>query len=432
MDEKRRVPKRKGKSSYKKLNIKDKRKQHNAETDSQEIKPSVMKKVNDFKASGLTLLKGKKDEKKFKVNLRWVVSVVVAIVVIFSIVIVCNSPTGVVEYISSKIALSKSGGSFPIEDNFSSGRKIYYSNGSLLVVTESDLKCFNKTGNLIYSRSHGFSDPVVKTSKIRTLIYGLNDSHYRIETPEEEVISKKTENNMAVISGDIANNGEYVLATEANEDIALVTAFSKDGAETFKYHSVNNYVTNVSISDNGSRLCVVSLSTKNAEFVSKIMIFNTDETKPFYTKELKGEVVYEASYSDSKNLCVLTNKQYMNIDDEVTSTFKYNPEFLNKFEISDKYIILYNTADSNSTKGNIYVLSKSGEQEAKFSIENNVSDVSVYNGSIFTLGEKVIEYDFEGKRIKNSKISNGALKISALSGGVAVLYPSKVDFIKEG
>ena len=65
MDEKRRVPKRKGKSSYKKLNIKDKRKQHNAATDSQEIKPSVMKKVNDFKASGLTLLKGKKDEKKF-------------------------------------------------------------------------------------------------------------------------------------------------------------------------------------------------------------------------------------------------------------------------------------------------------------------------------------------------------------------------------
>lgn len=431
MDEKRRAPKRKGKSSYKKLNIKEKRKQPDTVINSQEIKPSVMKRVNDFKASGLTLLKGKKDEKKLKINLKWIISVVVAIVIILSIVIVCNSPTGVVEFISSKIALSKSGGSFPVEDDFSSGRKIYYSNGSLLVITETDLKCYNKTGNAIYTRPHGFSEPVIKTSKIRTLIYGLNDSHYRVETPEEEIISKKTENNMAIVSGDIADNGDYILATEASEDIALVTAFSKDGAETFKYHSVNNYITNVSISEDGNRICIVSLSTKKAEFISKIMVFNIDETKPFYTKELNGEVVYCVEFADKKNLSVLTDKQYMNIDDEVTNSFKYNPEFLNKFEISDKYIVLYNTADSNSSKGNIYVLSKAGDRKAKFTVDGNISDVSVYKNSIFTLGEKVNEYDFDGKKTKSSKINNGAINISAMPGGLAVLYSSGIDYIKE-
>ncbi|MGN0173452.1 MAG: DUF5711 family protein [Acutalibacteraceae bacterium] len=433
MDEKRRTPKRRGKQSYKKLNIKDK-KQRTAKSaySSGEVKTTVNQKINDFKASGLTLLKGKKSDNKFKLNFKFIISIVLALVIIIGVLVVVNSPTGIVEYIGSKISLMKSGESFPIEYDFSTGRNIYYSNGSLLVVTESDIKCYNKTGNLIYSRPHGFSDPVVKSSEIRTLVYGLNDSHYRIETPEEELVSKKTENNMPIISADIADCGTYVLATEANEDIALVTVYDKDNAEIYKYHSANNYVTNVTVSENGERIAVVSLTTKNAEFISKVTVFDINDTEPIFQKEFKDEVFYEIEYFDSKNICAITNKRYLNINTEVTNTLKYNPEFLNKFEISDDYIVLYNTADSNSLKGTVKVLSKDGTQKAKFAIEGNVSDISVTKGSIYILGEKVNEYDFEGKLVKSSEIKNGAVKLAAFSKGVAVLYSSGVDFIEEG
>ena len=109
----------------------------------------------------------------------------------------------------------------------------------------------------------------------------------------------------------------------------------------------------------------------------------------------------------------------------------YNPEFLNKFEISDEYILLFNTADSNSQAGTVYVLSKKGAVKAKFSIEGSVSDISASDGRVYTLGEKVNEYNFDGEIVNSSEINNGAVKIAACPSGVTVLYSSGVDFIKE-
>lgn len=439
MKEKRKPIKRKGKMPHKKLNMREPRVKKSKEnaylkgenSKATEPKKTLNQRVNEFRASGLTLLKGKKDSKK-RFSLKWIFCAISVILAAVVILVVASAPTGVIEYIGVKLALSKSGDRFPVSYDFSTGGDITYSNGSVLVTTQNEIKCYNRTGNLIYARNHGLAKPIVKTSKIRTLIYGVNDSQYRIETAEKEVLSKKTDNNAAIISADISDCGVYAIATEADEDIALVTVYSKDGNEIFKYHSANNYVTGVTVSENGKKLCVVSLSTNKAEFISKLSLFNLDDTNPFYETELKGEVVYSAEYSNSSDICVITDKRYFNLDnDEIDESLTYNPEFLNKFEISDEYILLYNTADSNSQSGTVYLLSKTGDLKSKFAIEGNISDISANGGRIYALGEKVIEYDFDGKIVKSSEINNGAVKISACPSGVTVLYSSGVDFIKE-
>ena len=188
----------------------------------------------------------------------------------------------------------------------------------------------------------------------------------------------------------------------------------------------------MTVSENGKKICVVSLSTNQAEFVSKLSVFDLNSTNPIYETELKGEVVYTAEYVNSTDICVITDKRYFNLNnDKINETLSYNPEFLNKFEISDDYILLFNTADSNSQAGTVYVLSKKGAVKAKFSIEGSVSDISASDGRVYTLGEKVNEYNFDGEILSSSENNNGAVKIAACPSGVAVLYSSGVDFIKE-
>lgn len=444
MQEKRKPIKRKGKQPHKKLNMKETKNvlriekpkvtKRSVNKPQAEVKPKITlnQRVNDFKASGFTLLKGKKNESDAKFNLKLIFCVVAVVLVISVILVIASAPTGIVEYISTKVALSKSGESFPVSYDFSTGGDITYSNGSVLVTTENELKCYNKTGNLIYSRNHGFAEPIIKTSEIRTLVYGVNDSQYRIETAEKEVFSKKTDDNSAIVTADISDCGVYALVTESDEDIALVTVYDKNGNEEFKYHSANNYVTGVTVSENGKKVCIVSLSTVQAEFVSKLSVFDLDDTEPLYETELKGEVVYAAEYSNSSDICVITDKQYFNLkNDKVTETLSYNPEFLNKYEINDDYILLYNTADSNSLDGNVYVLNKKGKLKTQFAVEGNISDISVYDRKVYTLGEKINSYNFNGELLKSSELSNGGDKIAACSSGVMVLYSSGVDFIKE-
>lgn len=435
MNDKRKPIKRKGKQPHKKLNMKEKHTKRAkpvvAKSD-KIIKPNVKigQIVNQFKANGLTLLNGKK---KSNFNPKLVVVFVAAFLVVYLVFSVLNAPTGIVEYVSSKYALSKSGGSFPVSYDFNSAGDITYSNGSVLVSTETDLKCYNKSGNLIYSRIHGFASPIVKTSKVRTLIYGINNSIYKIENAHEEVLSKKTENNASIICADISDSGVYAIATESNEDVAVVCVYDKNGNEIYKYHSANKYVSGVTVSENGQKICIVTLATKQAEFVSTLSIYDLDKTEVLAETELKGEVVYTVEYTDSNNICVLTDKQYFNLrNNKLSNNLIYSPEFLNKFEINDDYILIYNTADSNSQKGFIYVLNQKGRKKAAFEVEGNVVDVSVSKGRVYTLAEKVNEYNFRGKLIKATEINNGGSKITATPKGVLVLHSSGVDFIKEG
>ena len=443
MKEKRKPIKRKGKTPHKKLNMRDTGRNaiknfssdDNGSLETEKTykpKTTLNQRVNAFKQRGLTLLKGKNGDGK-KINRFKLLSCVVAVVIISAVILIfASAPTGIVEYISTKVALSKSGESFPVSYDFSTGGDITYSNGSVLVTTQNELKCYNRTGNLIYTRNHGLAKPVIKTSKIRTLVYAVNDSQYRIETAEKEVFSKKTENNSAIISADISDCGVYAIVTESDENIALVTVYDKDGNEIFKYHSANNYVTGVTVSENGKKICVVLLSTNQAEFISKLIVFNLNDTNPIYETELKSEVVYTAEYSNSNDICVITDKRYFNLkNDEINETLSYNPEFLNKFEISEEYILLFNTADSNSQAGTVYVLSKTGDIKAQFSIEGSISDISASDGHVYTLGEKLNEYNFDGEIISSSENNNGAVKIAACPSGVTVLYSSGVDFIKE-
>ena len=117
---------------------------------------------------------------------------------------------------------------------------------------------------------------------------------------------------------------------------------------------------------------------------------------------------------------------------KINKSIKHNPESINKYEISDKYILIYNTADNNSSDGIVRIYSLDGNEKAEFSINGNISDISVYNKRIYTLGEKVTEYDFKGNVVKVTEINNGAVKIAACKKGTVILYSSGVDFIKEG
>ena len=445
MQDKRRPIKRKGKNPHKKLNMKtkssktkksfDKMSKRSKTRATSELRPkkSLNQRIDEFKASGLTLLKGQKDEKGFKINSKFVVCIISALLVIIFVLLCVNTPTGFVEYIETSSALSKKGDSFPVSYDFNTGGDVTYSNGSALITTGTELKCYNRAGNLIYSRIHGFAEPIVKTSKVRTLIYGVNDSGYKIQNAKKEVFSKKTKNSAAIICADISDCGVYAIVTEGTEDVALVTVYDKNGDEIYKYHSANNYISGATISEDGDKLCIVSLSTKQAEFVSKISIYDLDSTDIVSEIELKNEVVYAAEYSNSQDVCVVTNKQYFNLrNDKMSKNLLYNPEFLNKFEISDDYILIYNTADANSQQGNVYVLSKTGSVKAEFEIEGNVADVSACKGKVYALSEKVNEYNFKGKLVKSTDINNGATKVSACENGVMVLYSSGIDFIKEG
>ncbi len=433
MNERKRPIKRTSKHSTKQLNIKDTKKPRaKKKTSKQSLTQTkqALERFEEFRAKGLTLLKGKAGDKK-TLMVRYAGIAVAVLIIIGIITAFALSPTGIVENIKYKYTLSKTGQGFPIESEIGTAKSLDYSNGCLLVTNESEIRCFNDNGAQIYSRIHGFANPVVKTSKIRTLTYGINASRYIIHTPQGEVINKSTADGYGIITADISNSGVYAVATTASQEVSLVTVYDKDGKEIYKFHSSNNHVLNVSVSENGKRMCVVTITTKQAQIISKVSIFEFDSVDPIFEQELKDEVVYVAEYMNSNALSIITNKSYLCIKgDDIHNQVDYETNSLNKYEINNDSIVLYNKPDDNSLSGTVRVFNVNGKVKAEFDIQGNISDISCYRNKIYTLAETVSCYNFSGELLNQSEINNGASDIQAFSRGVAVLYSTGIDLIK--
>ena len=433
MNERKRPIKRTSKHSTKQLNIKDTKKPRAKRKTSKQTSAHTklsLEKFQEFRVKGLTLLKGKAGDKK-TMMVRYA-SIAVAVLIIIGIVTAfALSPTGIVENIKYKYTLSKTGSGFPIESEIGTAKSLDYSNGCLLVTNESEIRCFNNNGAQIYSRIHGFTNPVVKTSKIRTLTYGINATRYIIHTPQEEVINKSTSDGYGIITADISNSGVYAIATTGSQEVSLVTVYDKDAKEIYKFHSSNNHVLNVSVSENGKRMCVVTVTTRQAHIVSKISIFDFDSVEPIFEQELNDEVVYVAEYMSSNALSIVTNKSYICIKGKkIHNKIDYEANSLNKYEINHDSIVLYNKPDDNSLSGTVRVLNANGKNKAEFEIQGNISDISCYKNKVYTLDENVCCYNFSGEKLEKIEINNGASDIQAFPRGVAVLYSSGIDLVK--
>ena len=103
---------------------------------------------------------------------------------------------------------------------------------------------------------------------------------------------------------------------------------------------------------------------------------------------------------------------------------------MNKYEINNDSIVLYNKPDDNSLSGTVRVFNANGKVKAEFDIQGNISDISCYRNKIYTLAETVSCYNFSGELLNQSEINNGASDIQAFSRGVAVLYSTGIDLIK--
>lgn len=346
----------------------------------------------------------------------------VGIVLVIGITAALNllSPTGITEWIQTKIALIEGGNGFPVSVSDAITQNLYQDDGRLLLLTETDLKCYNTSGNLIYSRIHGYANPVVRTSAMRTLLFDRSGSQYKIENPSKTIYSGDIEE--TIITGDIGDSGYYALATEAEDDVAQVTVYNRNNESVYRYYSSDQYVSGVSISDNGKYLAVAVVSTENAMLSSKLMLFDLSETEPVVQRTFSDEMIYLCEFSGN-NVGVLTNKRYCNINpkDEYNE-YAFGGKLLNKYAMSDGNALLCLAADSNAAENTVILLDSSAQVKKQFSVQYEIYDIYHAGALTYVLSDQLYVYGADGTMQTTITVESGALAVCSAGKKAVVLY----------
>ncbi|MGN0521636.1 MAG: DUF5711 family protein [Eubacterium sp.] len=279
-----------------------------------------------------------------------------------------------------------------------------------------------------YSFDHGYSNPIISSSGVYSLIIDQGAKMFRLDTTSDNVYQSEAKNN--ILCADVAKNGTVVYATTSSEKKSEIYVITKSLKEKLHYSVSYGYVIAVAVNDTAGKIAFAAVNSENAQL--KTMLYTMDAS----TGEIKGEFditsgnIADLEYS-GRNLIVVgdnfagmvsNQKKYEQIyksGDINTVCFTYTP--------SKGLILVYNDY-INSTDNNLVYI-KNGKIKTDIKISGNIKAVSASSSLVSVLtGNEIITYNISnGEEKKKSKVDDSVKSICSMGSDVFVHRQSLVD-----
>ncbi len=375
----------------------------------------------------MRIVKGKKLEAKrrFKV---W--SAIIAIVVIAVFVFEILMPAGVVETATNALKLI-GGGSYPIDLESNSTLTVVAKGSYYYVLSSNNVSAFSKSGKKIFTYSHGFENPVIKTSKTRALVFDQGKVDVLIFNLSGLVSTKTFKQD--VKNAAIGDDGTYAVVTSSENYAAQVSVFKKNDQLVYEWFSSEDLINNIAVAPSGKKIAVSTIATKVGQCDSKVSVLNFESATAENEKSFENTVVYALDTTFRSGFSVVTSNGYSYFK---WSNFK-NTEYKNEYSTTmlrtgnNSVAVVYNR-ENDKTDNRIAIFSSGGKLKFEYVFKGIITDFAIKNGNLYVLSDtKVYVLDREGKIILSGECGFGAVKIVPINQNVvSIVTDNTVNKIK--
>lgn len=379
------------------------------------------------KKRGLTLVKGNKAEIRRRSQ---TAAAVVLSIVLAAVICEITLPAGIIETLSTAIT-SMGTGDYPIDFESTSTDNVVAKSGYYYVLTDGEIKAVTNGGKAVFTYSHGFENPVIKTSETRAIVFnqgGQDALIFTLSGLEDNITSDKE-----IINAAIGDDGTYALVTNADGYVAKVSVYKKNAKLIYEWYSASDMINNVAVFKNGKKIAISTLKANVGGFDSKLMILNFNSANAEFQKEYDGEIIYNLSTEFSRGVTVATANtfDFLNAGKFESSEYKneYNLQMLR--ESSGGTLLLYNR-ENDKTDNRIVVISKKGEVSFETKFSGIVTDIAIKNNHIYCISDtKAYILDSKGEIVRTADCGFGAVRLAVISKDeIAVVTDNQINKVK--
>ncbi len=391
------------------------------------MKPSRDKKsVGVLPEKEMRVVKGNKLERNRKFKIAALTAIIlVAVILIISYIL----PVGLAENITNWISLTGSG-SYPTEIYGSQTLNAVSKGSYYYVLTDTNLSAFSNSGKQMLSVAHGFSNPILKTSQTRALVFDQGGNTLYIYNLKRLV--KKITTKYAIINAAISRSGAFAVVTESQEYTACVTVYNKYGNQIYQWNSAKNLVNNVCVSPSGKKIAVSTLNASGGQYVSGVTVLSFDSADAKVYFEYQGEIVYSLE-NNGRGFLALTKSgaNYISWSKYAKKDIK-NERVLDMYRFGNNRSLLVFNRLSDRSDNLIMLISSSGEKISEFQFNGIISDIQVARGHIYCISDtKVYLFDKNGNLIRTGECGYGCKKLASIGTySLAVISDSTIQKIQ--
>ena len=350
------------------------------------------------------------------------------VLVLTYIIVSLLHPIGVIEYVKSEYNLSGYGSGYDI--SLTSGKPIYSVGDSdkYFVVSSSTINCFNKNGKSVFSNSHSYSNPIIKFSETRYLLYNQGERTLNVCDFSKTLSTLNLSG--GIICAAISDSGVYAVASKSDGYASSVCVYNKKHNKIYEWFSSDESVNSIAVSNNGSSIAISTIKVVNGKYLSNFYVLKFDSANAYFKKSYPDDVIYQIYPTQSNTFCVImsNNIEFINYKKELISSNE-SEYSVNIIKCFNGNIVAVRTIAANQEESLVEVYKPNGKIISSFKVDKYINDLSYYHNKVLLLGlHEIFKYNLSGELLSSDKADFDTIFIEAISeNSVACIKNSAIN-----
>ncbi|MBQ4626905.1 MAG: hypothetical protein IJB45_06625, partial [Clostridia bacterium] len=200
---------------------------------------------------------------------------------------------------SIKLAVS-SGDGYPYVLEDFNVRELSSVDGRPLVIYKDSSLVLDSTADTMLNCQLPAADSKAVVKNGRVFVYSNSSSQYVIHGKTEKLAEGKADGN--IIAAALAENGSFAVSHSSDEAQSVLTVYNPRQKTVFRWNCANERIADISLSDSGRKVAVVAIGTENAEFYTRLVIFDINKTEPTADIRYEGTLMLRVVWTSSNRI----------------------------------------------------------------------------------------------------------------------------------
>lgn len=355
------------------------------------------------------------------------------LVLVFALVFIASS-FGIVplDALGARISSGVSGSAkkFPVKIVSDSVVNMKIIGNKILVLYDKEVVLYDDAGKEVYTAVHTFSKPAVSVNGKNAIIFDRGGEGYILLNDQKKVSSGEAQN--IIISAEYGKDENVAIATRSDDNASELIILDKHGKTIFKWDCAYEYITAITLSDNGKYAGVASVGAKNGDVYTKVSYFGFDYKEPLNTQSIETTAALDIAFTSDNTLTLFGDNGIFKVTKKgeayETVTTYYSSEF-NSFALNSDGTYALSLAKYGSA--NVFEITrftKNGKVKSTTSTESKISGITISDKYVFALAEnEIIVYNLSGKQVGCSDVDSDVYNIYATDSYIFVHSLDKIS-----
>ena len=327
------------------------------------------------------------------------------IVGILAVLLVFTIYSASVKLMANNVSTVTQTASFEIEASEKSVAALY--NGGILVSDRGKIICYDNHAREVLSYDAVNGMPVIKTAGNSAAVAYMSTKNAYIVN-NNKVIAITAPDIIKGIS--VSENGVCAIICDEEGYRGQVVVYDTDGNDIYRWHSANDYITDVSVSPDGKNMVVSTLEITDEKAVAEAVFFDFRQNEAYTSFVAEDAVCSNIKHlSKSRIAMVCDDKTFiLSKNGKLQGEVDYKGMKPTTFDIDSNgnMVMCFKHDDSILSQCDVVVLNKNGKEKGRYTANSAVSAVSINNSKVLAVPERrIVLVSESGKEIYNGEIN---------------------------